>query len=90
MFLRNNTMDSAARNALFPCIGSALLSSSFGSLLVKGSSFQRILFKECPDTFKTLYLENFIEKLQPLVKETINGYKFLPLFLLIAYMAFLV
>ena len=91
MFLRNNTMDSAAaRNALFPCIGSALLSSSFASLLVKGSNFERILFKECPDTFKTLYLENFIEKLQPLMKETINGYKFLPLFLLIAYMAFLV
>lgn len=90
MFLRNHTMDSTARNALFPCIGVALLSSSFASLLVKGSNFERIMFKECPDSFQTLYLENFIEKLQPLVRETISGYKFLPLFLLIAYMAFLV
>ena len=91
MYLRKNTMESTARNTLFPCIGVALLSSTFAALLVKGSSFERIMSKqECPDRSQTLFLENFIQKLQPLVRETINGYKFLPLFLLIGYIAFLV
>ncbi len=78
------------RRSFFNSVGLASLSTFFASFLTLTFKFEDDLEVSCDDVDGKFSIKNIVQGSSEALSAALDGYKFLPLFLLLAYTAFLV
>jgi len=71
-------------------LGYAFFTSALSSLLVILSRYEDAIYQNCPESADNFSYREWIQGNGATIRITLDGYKFLPIFLLLGYMGFLV